>query len=46
MGACSRAHFLDREIERLRHEVRLILPAYVRPFAKRQKSDMADAKAM
>ncbi len=46
MEACSTAHFWGREIERLGHEVRLIPPAYVKPFAKRQKSDMADAEAI
>ncbi len=46
MEACSTAHFWGREIERLGHEVRLIPPAYVKPFVKRQKSDMADAEAI
>ena len=44
--ACGGAHFWGREIGRLGHEVRLIPPAYVRPFVKRQKSDMADAEAI
>jgi transposase len=30
----------------LGHEVRLIAPAYVKPFVKRQKNDMADAEAI
>ena len=30
----------------LGHEVRLIPPAYVKPFVKRQKNDMADAEAI
>ena len=45
MEACASAHFWGREIGRLGHEVRLIPPAYVKPFVKRQKSDMADAEA-
>ncbi len=45
MEACASAHFWGREIERLGHEVRLIPPAYVKPFVKRQKSDAADAEA-
>ncbi len=45
MEACGGAHFWARELARLGHEVRLIPPAYVRPFVKRQKSDMADAEA-
>lgn len=28
------------------HEVRLIVPRYVRPFVKRQKNDAADAEAI
>lgn len=35
--ACSGAHFWGREITKLGHEVRLIPPAYVKPFLKRQK---------
>ncbi len=31
---------------RPRHEVRLIPPAYVKPFVKRQKNDAADAEAI
>jgi len=46
MEACSSAHFWGREIGRLGHEVRLIPPAYVKPFVKRQKNDMADAEAI
>ena len=46
MEACSGAHFWGREIGRLGHEVRLIPPAYVKPFVKRQKNDMADAEAI
>ena len=46
MEACASAHFWGREIERLGHEVRLIPPAYVKPFVKRQKNDAADAEAI
>lgn len=46
MEACGGAHFWGREIGRLGHEVRLIPPAYVRPFVKRQKNDAADAEAI
>jgi transposase len=46
MEACGGAHFWGREIGRLGHEVRLIPPAYVKPFVKRQKNDLADAEAI
>jgi transposase len=46
MEACATAHFWGREAAWLGHEVRLIAPAYVKPFVKRQKNDMADAEAI
>lgn len=46
MEACGGAHFWGREIGTLGHEVRLIPPAYVKPFVKRQKNDAADAEAI
>ena len=46
MEACAGAHYWAREIGALGHEVRLIPPAYVKPFVKRQKNDMADAEAI
>jgi len=46
MEACASAHYWGRETRRLGHEVRLIAPAYVKPFVKRQKNDMADAEAI
>lgn len=44
MEACAGSHHWGREIEALGHEVRLIAPAYVKPFVKRQKNDAADAE--
>jgi len=46
MEACASAHHWAREIGALGHEVRLIPPAYVKPFVKRQKNDAADAEAI
>ncbi|MEP4986607.1 MAG: IS110 family transposase, partial [Paracoccaceae bacterium] len=44
--ACATAHYWAREIGALGHNVRLVPPAYVKPFVKRQKNDAADAEAI
>ena len=46
MEACATAHYWAREIGKFGHEVRLLPPAYVKPFVKRHKNDAADAEAI
>lgn len=46
MEACAGAHHWGREIAKFGHTVRLIPPAYVKPFVKRQKNDTSDAEAI
>ena len=44
--ACGTSHHWAREIARLGHEVRLMPPAYVKPYVKRGKTDANDAEAI
>jgi transposase len=46
MEACAGAHHWARQIAAYGHEVKLIPPAYVKPYVRRQKNDMADAAAI
>jgi len=46
MEACASAHYWGREIGALGHQVRLMPPAYVKPYVKRGKTDAADAEAI
>ncbi len=46
MEACGGAHYRGQEIGKLGREVRLIPPAYVKPFVRRQKNGIADAEAV
>jgi transposase len=46
MEACATSHYWGREIGALGHDVRLIPPAYVKPYVRRQKNDAADAAAI
>ena len=44
--ACGTSHHWARELIKLGHEVRLMPPAYVKPYVKRGKTDAADAEAV
>src|ERR1700684_2583366 len=44
--ACGSSHHWSRERQALGHTVRLMPPAYVKPYVKRHKNDMADAEAI
>lgn len=44
--ACGTSHHWARELIRLGHDVRLMPPAYVKPYVKRGKTDAADAEAI
>ena len=44
--ACGTSHHWARELTSLGHEVRLMPPAYVKPYVKRGKNDAADAEAI
>ena len=46
LEACGSAHHWARQIAALGHEVRLIPPAYVKPYVRRNKTDAADAAAI
>jgi transposase len=44
--ACASSHHWSRELKALGHSVRLMPPAYVKPYVKRQKNDTTDAEAI
>jgi transposase len=44
--ACATSHHWSRELKAFGHNVRLMPPAYVKPYVKRQKNDAADAEAI
>ena len=46
MEACATAHYWARELAALGHTVKLMPPAYVKAYVKRNKNDAADAEAI
>jgi transposase len=46
MEACATAHHWARELMALGHQVKLMPPAYVKAYVKRNKNDAADAEAI
>jgi transposase len=46
MEACGTSHHWARELMKLGHAVRLMPPAYVKPYVKRGKNDAVDAEAI
>jgi transposase len=46
MEACGSAHYWANAIGEFGHTVRLMPPAYVKPYVKRNKTDAADAEAI
>lgn len=44
--SCATAHHWARELIALGHDVRLMPPAYVKPYVKRNKNDASDAEAI
>ena len=46
LEACGSAHHWGRELIALGHEARMMPPAYVKPYIRRQKNDASDAAAI
>jgi transposase len=46
LEACGSAHHWARELIKLGHEARMMPPAYVKPYVRRQKNDASDAAAI
>src|SRR5476649_815238 len=44
--SCASSHHWSRELQALGHTVRLMPPAYVKPYVKRHKNDAIDAEAI
>ena len=46
MEACATSHYWGRELAKFGHTVKLMPPAYVKPYVKRGKNDTTDAEAI
>ena len=46
LEACGSAHHWARELIKLGHDARMMPPAYVKPYIRRQKNDASDAAAI
>ena len=46
LEACGGAHHWARQLQEMGFAVRLIPPAYVKPYVKRHKNDAIDAEAI
>src|SRR5712672_2435705 len=46
IDACGSAHYWSRELQALGRTARLMPPAYVKPYVKRQKNDATGAEGI
>lgn len=46
MEACGGSHYWYRQLSQLGHEVRMMAPAFVKPYVKANKNDRHDAEAI
>jgi hypothetical protein len=46
MEACATSHYWARELAKFGHTVKLVPPAYVKPYVKRGKNDATDVEAI
>jgi transposase len=46
LEACASSHHWARQLQAFGHTIRMMPPAYVKPYVKRHKNDAADAEAI
>ena len=46
LEACASSHHRGRQLQAFGHTIRMMPPAYVKPYVKRHKNDAADAEAI